>query len=318
MSAGWRAAPLAVALVLASAPPSWAADPGAVRIVVGPAFAPCAGPVLERAARELGLSIAMVVADPRSAAEADLLVGDDDDLTRALEGGQAEARSAVDLGYVPRGPARPLVAVVAVTTAGRHATAARRLLPALARVDARRAFARCAGLPPAGEAAGAPSPAAGYAREVADWWLPLCSLQGNAYNDPRQLLGGPDAVDLDGKDNYDGIMSLGQGGYVVVDMGPFVDRPGPDIRVYQTTGGEPVTVYASEAAEGPFTLLGWRRYCGVRTPRLVSNHCDFDLAEGGLARARFLKIEDGEIYPCRAAGTVSEGSDVDAVEVLGP
>ena len=29
------------------------------------------------------------------------------------------------------------------------------------------------------------------------------------------------------------------------------------------------------------------------------------------------KIEDGEIYPCLAGGTDSEGTDIDAVEVLG-
>jgi len=29
------------------------------------------------------------------------------------------------------------------------------------------------------------------------------------------------------------------------------------------------------------------------------------------------KIEDGEIFPCLAAGSVTEGADIDAVELLG-
>ena len=56
--------------------------------------------------------------------------------------------------------------------------------------------------------------------------------------------------------------------------------------------------------------------CGIRTPGLAANHCDFDLRVGGLSQARYLKVEDGEIYPCLAGGTITEGTDIDAVEVL--
>jgi len=35
-----------------------------------------------------------------------------------------------------------------------------------------------------------------------------------------------------------------------------------------------------------------------------------------VAAARYLKIEDGEVYPCLAGGTVTEGADIDAVQVL--
>ena len=157
----------------------------------------------------------------------------------------------------------------------------------------------------------------GYATTVVDWWVPGCSLQTNGYNDPQKVLGPPDAVNLGGKDNYDGIMSLGQAGYVTVDMGvSAVDGPGADVRVFQTTSREPVTLYGSASAQGPFTLLGLRFDCGTRSPGLLSNHCDFDLHDGGLAEARYFKIEDGEIYPCLAGGTLTEGADIDAILIL--
>jgi hypothetical protein len=112
-------------------------------------------------------------------------------------------------------------------------------------------------------------------------------------------------------------MSLGQGGWVVVDMGtPVTDGPGPDVRVFQTTAGEPVTLYASMSPSGPFVLVGLQEYCGERTPGGGSNHCDFDLGAAGLTQARYLKVEDGEIYPCLAAGTRTEGADIDAVQAL--
>jgi hypothetical protein len=56
--------------------------------------------------------------------------------------------------------------------------------------------------------------------------------------------------------------------------------------------------------------------CRTRSPGLLSNHCDFDLRTGGLAEARYFKIEDGEIYPCLAGGTLTEGADIDAIEIL--
>jgi hypothetical protein len=156
-----------------------------------------------------------------------------------------------------------------------------------------------------------------YAQSVVDWWLPQCTLDRNGYKDPQEVLGTPDAANLGGKDNYRGIMSLGQGGYVTVDMGVSAfDGPGADIRVYQMTAGEPVTLYGAASAAGPFVLIGLRATCGVRTSGIAANHCDFDLAGTGLASARFLKIEDGEIYPCLAAGTITEGPDIDAVQIL--
>jgi len=77
-----------------------------------------------------------------------------------------------------------------------------------------------------------------------------------------------------------------------------------------------VTVYAATSAAGPFVLLGLQKPCGTRTPGVFSNHCDFDLADGGLASARYVKVEDGEIYPCLAGGTLTEGADIDALQAL--
>jgi hypothetical protein len=371
-----------------------------VRVRASTAFAECTAAALEGLSRSHGLDVRVDAGDPAAASDADLVVGDDAELTRVLEGGRADVRTAIDLGYVPwvlvtpttdtpraladvkalpgepllvlggalgrearglippaagplvisgdaqalrrapravvpltlAGPGRrqrldvrPLVAVAAVTAGARHAEQAHLVLDALAQPQARRAFTRCVGSegeegglasPPVSEGATAqPS----YARAVVDWWLPACSLAGNRYNDPEEVLDAPDALNLGGKDNYRGFMSLGQGGYVTVDMGQtFTDKPGADIRVYQTTSGEPVTLHAATTATGPFVLVASRRYCGVRTAGVFSNHCDFDLAEAGLGSARYLKVEDGEIYPCRAGGTVSEGADVDAVALLNP
>jgi hypothetical protein len=88
--------------------------------------------------------------------------------------------------------------------------------------------------------------------------------------------------------------------------------------VFQATTGEEVTLYGSASPAGPFVLIGLRVPCGIRTPGTFSNHCDFDLAATGLAGARYLKVEDGEVYPCLAAGTLTEGADIDAVQVLNP
>jgi hypothetical protein len=379
--------------------PSPAAPPGRARVVqvrASPAFAGCAAVVADAFTRRHGVLVQVETGDPASVGGADVVLGDDAELIRTLEGGLADVRTAVDLGYVPwvlvtpegdpsaprsladldrtltgplhvlEGPAgrearealhldgdrvslsadprvlraartavlpatlagagsrrpvavRPLVAVAAAVGQGTAPAETRLLLEYLATADARHTFDRCAGSsgpapPPPPAARGAA--AAGFARGIEDSWLPRCSLTRNLYSEPGEVLGPPDAVPL-GNDRYRGLMSLGQGGYVVIDMGRVVDGPGPDIRVYQTTAGEPVTVYASDSPSAGFTLVGLQRYCGNRSGGGVrSNHCDFDLGEAGMSGARYLKIEDGEIYPCVSAGTFTEGADIDAVESL--
>jgi hypothetical protein len=378
-----RRALLAAALGLAPFA-SWAAEP--VHVRANAAFAACLEPAVS-AFNRTGQRAVVDVGDPDPAPGADLVVGDDTEMTRLLESGRAAG--AVDLGYLPwvmvspagasaqsmppeeslavfagragaearqwasgLGPARvrlsrdrallasarwslvprslagagarravelrPLVATAAVIKGSPRAAAARALLAFLrAQAGAGGALRACLDPAPVTSSTAVRAPAASFAQGVVDWWLPQCSIDRNSYNDPGQVLGAPDAVDLRGADNYTGIMSMGQGGWVVVDMGvTAVDGAGADIRVYQVTTGEPVTVYAADSPGGPFILVGLRVFCGVRSPGLAANHCDFDLRAGGLAQARYLKVEDGEIYPCLAGDTRTEGADIDAVEVL--
>src|SRR5262249_7139891 len=134
-------------------------------------------------------------------------------------------------------------------------------------------------------------------------------------NDPQQVLGAPNAGGF-GPASYFGFMSLGDGGYVSVDMQACTeDRPGPDVRVFQSVSSEPVTLYASSNGTGPWVLLAARIPCGNRLSGAPSNYCDFDLADAGLEETRYYKVEDGELYPC-PGGTVTEGADIDAVQIL--
>jgi hypothetical protein len=153
-----------------------------------------------------------------------------------------------------------------------------------------------------------------YGQAIVDWWVPSCSLAENTYNDPAKALGPPDAAGR-GPLEYTGFVSLGFGGRVTLDLGGCIsDRPGADLRVYQAVSSEPVSVYVSLSPTGPFTLVEARKACGQRIDR-VKGYCDFDLASGGATRARYLRVEDGELYPC-PGGTVSEGADLDAVQAL--
>ena len=112
-------------------------------------------------------------------------------------------------------------------------------------------------------------------------------------------------------------MNLGQGGFVTVDMGTSaVDGPDPDVRVFQTAGNEPVTLYAATSPQRSFALVGLSGLCGIRAPGFSSHPCDFDLHAARLSEARYFEIEDGEIHPCLAGGTVTEGKDLDAIRVL--
>jgi hypothetical protein len=156
-----------------------------------------------------------------------------------------------------------------------------------------------------------------YAKAVVDFFVsPACRrVNKGSLLDPQTVLGPPDA--LGRTDNsYRNFMSLGDEGYVVVDMGVCAqDRDGNDIRVFQYVESEPVTVRVSGSPEGPWALLGTKP-CGDGGTPDRSNHCDFDLAAAGLRAARYVWVEDAEKFPCEQAGTRTEGADVDAVEVL--
>ncbi len=159
------------------------------------------------------------------------------------------------------------------------------------------------------------SPRGPYAKSVVDYFLPACSLANNRYNNPQAVLGPPDAGQLP-SGVYFGFMSLGEKGFVTVDMEACaVDDPGPDVRVYQSVGMEPVTLYAAGAPAGPFLLVQSRLSCGTRLGSLFSRYCDFDLASAQIQQARYFRIEDGEIFPC-PGDTDSEGADIDAIEIL--
>jgi hypothetical protein len=375
-----RTTPFAFAILL-SALPAGAAE---LRVSASEAMAPCLGPALDAFTRESRVPVSLEVGAPDAAGKASLVVGDDAELRRVLEGGAADVRTAIDLGYVPwvavspldspaqsltanlgageltvlggpagerareslgahavevtrdpralrsaayalvprtlAGPGRvqpadvpALVAVAAVVNGAPAEADARRLLAYLGTPRAQALLGRCFAARPVAPAAPAAAP---YAVSVADYWLPDCSQQRNRHNDPNEVVGSPNAANL-GAGFYRGMMSLGQGGWVTVDMGATViDGPGDDIRVYQATSNEEVTVYASSSPQGPFTLLGLREPCGTRSTGTFSMHCTFDLRTGGLSEARYLRVEDGEIYPCLSGDTVSEGADIDAVQAL--
>lgn len=258
------------------------------------------GPAGERARESLGTRALQVTRDPRALSAAPYAL-----VPRTLAGpGQ---QRPVDV------PA--LVAVAAVVERSPAEADARRLLAFLKTPRAEALLRQCFSPAPPAATAAAPS-AAPYAVAVADYWLPDCSLRRNRHNDPNEVVGAPDTVNLGGG-LYRGMMSLGQGGWVTVDMGATViDRPGADVRVFQATSNEEVTVYAGSSPQGPFVLLGLREPCGIRTAGTFSGRCDFDLAGSGLQEARYLRVEDGEIYPCLSGDTVSEGADIDAIQAL--
>lgn len=154
-----------------------------------------------------------------------------------------------------------------------------------------------------------------FAKSVVDSFLTACSLAHNKYNDPKEVLGPPDAGGT-GPDMYFGFMSLGEGGYVTVDMESCAqDLPGDDVRVYQSVSQEPVTLFASGSPTGPFQQIGYRVRCGTRLPGTFSRYCDFDLGAAEVQEARYFRIQDGELFPC-PGGTVTEGADIDAIEIL--
>ncbi len=156
-----------------------------------------------------------------------------------------------------------------------------------------------------------------YGRAVLDWWLPECSLTRNGHNDPQQSVGPPDAVRLE-PDRYRGLISLGQGGYVTVELSePAADGPGADIRVFQTTTNEPVTVYASVASQGPFVLLGLRRSCGIAHPgRVLESLRLRPPRRRPGARPDTSRSRTARSTPAWPRGTLTEGADLDAVQAL--
>jgi hypothetical protein len=288
-------------------------------------------PCLERVVAGLGfgMDVRVEAGDPTSTDGTDLVVAPWYTMTRVLESGRADDRWTARLGFHGAHVAAVPILGAPVGRSPRFEEA-RRLALLLDSSGAQQAFGRCAGARATsrdafGYAEATSAYVAGtarYATSVADWWMPACSLQRNKYTDRNEVVGAPNAFNQAPRgepSQYRGMISLGQGGYVVVDMGQVVSNgPGHDVRVHQFTSGEPVTLYGGNSPAGPFTLIAFRRYCGNRIPGGAANqgYCDFDLAEGGVASARYLRVEDGELYPCLRADTTDEGADIDAVELL--
>jgi hypothetical protein len=158
----------------------------------------------------------------------------------------------------------------------------------------------------------------GYAHRVIDARLPFCPRSPNIYDDTEEVLGPPDTVEV-GAGRYTGFVSLGDRGYVTVDMEACAqDASGPDVRVFQAVGAEPVSLYAGGTPTGPWVLVEARKPCDVRHPGGggIIKFCDFDLAAAEVALARYFRVEDGEHGACADAGTDSEGADIDAVQIL--
>ncbi|HYN05504.1 MAG TPA: hypothetical protein VE359_23870 [Vicinamibacteria bacterium] len=156
-----------------------------------------------------------------------------------------------------------------------------------------------------------------YAVAVAEWWIPASSLAQNIYNNPQEAVGAPNASGF-GPSDYTGFVSLGFGGHVTVDLGGCVtDIPGNDLRIYQAVSSEPLSVYVATSPEGPFTLLRpFFQDCGGKVQGdAVKKQCEFDLASAAVPKARYVRVEDAEIWPC-PCGTESEGADLDAVQAL--
>jgi hypothetical protein len=309
------------ALCLLAAAGSGRATPP-LRIRTSADLAPCLERVLGSVAKD---AFTVEIGDPTSTDDADIVIGHAGLLTRTLESGRADDRLALEIARGPlRRPSRAVVA--APVGSSEHFEAAYRLIERLAAREAQQALADCTGGPALRDAAAEAAPfvpgMARYATGIADWWEPACSLRTNLLVDPNAALGPPDAVNLAPRgspSNYRGMISLGQGGWIVVDMGQSItNRAGDEVRIHQFTSVEPVSLYAGDSPTGPFTLVAFRRDCGNRMPGAPANwgYCDFDLAEGGVGSARYLKIEDGELYACLKADTRDEGADIDAVELL--
>ena len=91
--ARWTAA---AALLLASAGSMThaRAESGALHVRTSEAFAPCLAPVVQAFSRESGLGVIVDIGDLDPPRSADVLIGDDSEMTRLLEGGIAELETS--------------------------------------------------------------------------------------------------------------------------------------------------------------------------------------------------------------------------------
>jgi hypothetical protein len=141
----------------------------------------------------------------------------------------------------------------------------------------------------------------------------------------------------------DDVLSLGRGGVIVLELGQtIVDGPGTDLRVFENAfyaGGDPTAPFAEPGrvalsedgvawTEHPCDATGAPAYAGCAgvhpvlsapgngiDPRSDAAGGDaFDLADFGLARAKYVRITDSGVGPMGFDGT--DGFDLDAVAVV--
>jgi len=194
----------------------------------------------------------------------------------------------------------------------------------------------------AGQASSGPQPAP-YAESIVSF-EPGESAGYNQMKLPDIVLG-PPQVKNDGVPSLD-VLSLGSGGEIVLGFGEqvIVDGPGPDLVVFENPfwpGGDESQVFA-ELGEVSVSEDGetWQTFacdtvgdgaghypgCAGFTPALKYDAAAlvpldpaqtggdaFDLAELGVARARFVKIRD--LMTLAPAG-ISSGFDLDAVGLV--
>lgn len=108
------------------------------------------------------------------------------------------------------------------------------------------------------------------------------------------ILGAPDAVSY----------SLGYTGWIILEMQQMIlDGPGEDIIIYEGDDTpESYSCFASNSPDGPWKLIGEG-----------SGTTPFDLSEGMVLDARYIKLYDGGDSPSTQDNS---GFDADAVEVL--
>ncbi|HUG53075.1 MAG TPA: hypothetical protein VMR21_05720, partial [Vicinamibacteria bacterium] len=96
-----RARLAAVAALALGAAPASAAQGDVLEVRGNAAFAPCLAPALEAFTRSSRIAAVFTVGEPDPPQGADVVVGDDAEMTRLLEGGAAPLATAFDLGEVP-------------------------------------------------------------------------------------------------------------------------------------------------------------------------------------------------------------------------
>ncbi|HPO61881.1 MAG TPA: M14 family zinc carboxypeptidase [Candidatus Kapabacteria bacterium] len=124
-------------------------------------------------------------------------------------------------------------------------------------------------------------------------------IPNNNSNDPGNTYYSLSAPDMNG-------YSIGKNGWCVIDMQyPVNNNTGNDIKVYESDeAAEGYSCYAGNSPYGPWTLLG----TGLGTT-------EFDLQQGNLTTARYIKIVDDNNGLPNVFGA---GFDLDAVEALQP